>query len=90
MRLAVTAAAAGTGSREELEEAARGLVEQLRGEELAPEQMLIKIKAFLADAGLQSPHGSPMEALPPTSPAAIYRDVISWSIRAYYGDGHKD
>ena len=78
LRRAVNAAAAGTGSRDELQQAARALADELRGRDEPPEQLLIQIKALLSDAGIRFVH--------PTADgkADLYRDIITWSIRAYY------
>jgi hypothetical protein len=78
MREAASAAASGQASREELQAAARALVTELRQQQEPPEQVLLQIKSFLADAGLKPGVG----AAP-----SLYRDLISWSIKYYYEDG---
>ncbi|HEY4133316.1 MAG TPA: hypothetical protein VGM50_22045 [Gemmatimonadaceae bacterium] len=89
LRRAVSAATAGKGSRDELQEAARALVSELRGRDQAPEQMLVQIKSLLADAGLRAGFAStdPGDSLGDES--ALYRDIITWSIRCYYEDGKR-
>jgi hypothetical protein len=83
MRCAIAALAAGNDSVDELQTAARALVSDLRQHDEPPEKMLLKIKEILASAGLRS--GLPIEdGAPPDRQAAVYRDVIVWSIRAYY------
>jgi hypothetical protein len=84
MRRAIAAAvAAGNGSSEELQTAARALVNDLRQRDEPPERMLLKIKEILGSAGLRS--GLPAEDGETTRhEAEVYRDVIMWSIRAYY------
>ena len=89
MRQAIRAASDGGGSAQELKTAARELVTHLRQERARPEQMLIRIKEILADAGIQSTHtpqGGPTTFT--NTPGSVYRNVIAWSIRYYYdGDG---
>lgn len=87
LRRAVSATAAGAGSRDEVEGAARALVDELRGRQAAPEQVLIQIKALLADAGLKAGHASTDGGESYGAQAALYRDIITWSIRCYYEDG---
>jgi hypothetical protein len=84
LRHAVSASAMGAGSREELQAAARALVAELRGRQDAPEQVLIQMKALLAEAGLRTgfPAAKPDEAH--GNSASLYRDIITWSIRYYY------
>jgi len=84
---AVSLAVAGDGSRDELEEAARSLVAELRGQAHAPEQMLVEIKRLLADAGLRATYSAADTSEWRGNRAAIYRDIITWSIRFYYEDG---
>ena len=67
---AVAAVTQNSGSRIELEAAARELVEQLRAEHEPAEEVLLRIKRALS--GLEPG-------------AAVYRDVIVSSIRQYYG-----
>src|ERR1041384_7044971 len=64
MRHAISAASIGSGSREELEMAARQLVMELRNANEPPEQVLLAMKRILALAGLRPGH-------PPTDPAMI-------------------
>jgi hypothetical protein len=83
MRRAIAAVAAGDGSTDELQTAARALVSDLRSDDAPPEKMLIKIKEILGSAGLRTGLVESDEAVPDHE-AAVYRDVIMWSIRAYY------
>jgi hypothetical protein len=85
LRLAVSAAMAGSGSREELQGAARALVAELRGRDEAPEQMLIQLKTLLNDAGLRAGY-PPSENGAHGNDTTLYRDIITWSIRFYYED----
>jgi hypothetical protein len=87
LRCAVSAATAGTGSRDELQQAARALADELRGRREPPEQVLIQIKALLADAGIRFGHPATDGPESDGAQAALYRDIITWSIRAYYEDG---
>jgi hypothetical protein len=52
--------------------------------------MLLRIKEILAEAGMRPTYTSPELDGPPSDGAAVYRDVIAWSIRSYYGDGDGD
>lgn len=87
MRRALAAVAGGSGSQRELQHAAHELVTELRRAKQPPEQMLLQIKEILAEAGMRPTYASPELDGPPSDGAAIYRDVIAWSIRSYYGDG---
>ncbi len=92
MRRAIAAVAAGAGSSDEVQAAARTFVNELRQHKEPPEKMLLKIKELLGSAGLRA--GFPTDALAPADrETAVYRDVIVWSIRAYYegtdGDGKR-
>ena len=73
----------GGDRRAQLETAARKLVEELRQRNEPPEQVLLKIKEFLADEGLRSsfPVSDAETAVPE---ATLYRDLITSSIRYYY------
>lgn len=73
LRHAVRAATRGAGSRDNVEEAARTFVDEVRGRNEPPEQMLIQVKALLGDAGLRAGGEN-----------TLYRDIITWSIRCYY------
>jgi hypothetical protein len=75
---------AGTGSRPELQGAARALVAELRERDEAPEQMLIQMKALLADAGLRAGYPVIEPGETHVDHATLYRDIITWSIRYYY------
>lgn len=76
----------GKRSREELQASARALIDDLRRKQEPPEQILLHIKQFLAEAGLRS--GFPSGQGPAASERDLYRDIITWSIRYYYdGDG---
>ena len=84
---AITAAITTTGARAELAAAARNLVEELRQKNEPPEQMLLHIKRLLSAAGLRPSYALAVDATAPIGPeAAVYRDVIAWSIRFYYAD----
>ena len=87
LRRAIGAAAAGKGSRDELETAARALVAELRGRDAAPEQVLIQMKELLAQAGLRAGFTATDASETHRDQAALYRDIITWSIRCYYEDG---
>jgi hypothetical protein len=88
MRRAVDAAVNGKGSRGELEDAARTLVAELRRKEEPPERVLLRIKEFLAQAGLRPNHANRNDGdgdgHGEARPETIYRDVIAWAIKAYY------
>ena len=86
MRTALAAVAGGSGSLDELRVAARALVTDLRGRSEPPEQVLVQIKRILAEAGLRPALHSEAGEEPVNSRAAVYRDVIAWSIRSYYED----
>ncbi len=83
LRRTLTAVANGSASRRELERAATDLVSHLRREQHAPEQMLLRIKEVLADAGLRPTYAS-TDASALGDDANLYRDVIAWCIRSYY------
>lgn len=83
MRRVVAEAARGQCAPEELESAARALVHELRGANEPPEQMLLRIKEILAEAGLRPTYASDSPH-PIGRDDALYRDVIMWSIRHYY------
>lgn len=93
MREAISAVLHGTGTREQLEKAARELVTELRQREPLPEQMLLRIKEILADAGLRPSYASreSAQSFPGLrNESDVYRDVIAWSIRFYYSDRDRD
>jgi hypothetical protein len=87
LRGAVGAATTGKGSREELEIAARALVDELRGRQAPPEQVLIQMKDLLAEAGLRASFPATDASETHREQATLYRDIITWSIRCYYEDG---
>lgn len=87
MRRALASVAGGKGSSRELQEAAEALVTELRQANQPPEQMLLQIKEILAEAGMRPTYASPELDGPLSQSATLYRDVIAWSIRSYYGDG---
>jgi hypothetical protein len=87
MHAAITAATAGRGSRDELQAAAREFVRELRAKEQTPEGALIQIKTVLAAAGLRPTYMSADLEDKLGIEAKLYRDVIGWSIKAYYEDG---
>ena len=89
LRRAVNAATTGSGSREELQAAARALVAELR-RDAAPEQMLIQVKTLLGDAGLRAGYPATENDAAHQNQATLYRDIITWSIRCYYEDGKND
>jgi hypothetical protein len=84
MRRAVAAAASGEGSKAELKAAALDLVNELRHRNESPEQVLLQIKQFLAEAGLRPHYPTPPDPKVRGSVSSLYRDVITWSIQAYY------
>ena len=88
LRQAAAAAASGRGSRQDLQAAARALVEDLRRQQEPPEQVLLKIKEHLAEAGLRP--GFPADGDGGDVAASLYRDMITWSIRYYYEDRAAD
>jgi hypothetical protein len=83
LRRALNAVASGLASRRELEDAASNLVAHLRREQHAPEQMLLRIKEVLAEAGLRPTYAS-SERSAFGDEANLYRDVITWCISRYY------
>jgi hypothetical protein len=87
MRRELAAVADGGGSRDELQAAARALIGELRRRQLPAEQALVQLKEILAEAGLRPSYTAPANE-PIGLHATAYRDIIAWSIRAYYdGDG---
>ena len=85
MRQAIRAVLDGSGSTEDLHAAARVLVIELRAANEPPEQALVRIKETLAEAGLRPDYASSTDGGPLGLEATVYRDVIAWSIRQYYG-----
>lgn len=85
MRMAIRAVLDGTGTTEDLHAAARELVSELRQANEPPELALVRIKETLADAGLRPSYASNADGGPQGLEATVYRDVIAWSIRQYYG-----
>lgn len=85
MRIAIRAVLEGSGTTEGLHAAARELVNELRSANEPPEQALVRIKQTLADAGLRPSYASKSDGAPLGLEGTIYRDVIAWSIRQYYG-----
>jgi hypothetical protein len=63
---------------------AHELVSELRKTSQPPEQVLLQIKEILAEAGLRPNYATPEAPLGPEG--VVYRDVIAWSIRSYYGE----
>jgi len=89
MRDELNAIAGGEGSRLNLQLAAQNFVVELRQANQPPEQMLLQIKELLAEAGMRPTYAAPRDDGASGDGAAVYRDVIAWSIRAYYdSDGH--
>lgn len=84
MRRAVAAAVAGRGSTAELQAASRDLVAELRKRNESPEQVLLQIKRFLAEAGLRPHYPTPPNGDGAGPANSLYRDVITWTIKAYY------
>src|SRR5437016_6190407 len=85
MRVAVRAVLDGSGTPEHLRATARELVDELRSANAPPEQVLVRIKEALAEAGLRPSYALNTEGGPTSLEATVYRDVIEWSIRQYYG-----
>lgn len=79
-----------TGSRDELEAAARDLVVELRNKEQPPEQVVLRIKEVLAQAGLRPGHTLAADGSELMGDATLYREIVSSSIRYYFGDGRPD
>jgi hypothetical protein len=92
LRKAIIAAAErdGSGSGPELAAAARDLVTELRGQNRPPEQVLLRIKEILAEAGLRPGHTLAADGSELISEAALYRDVIAASIRYYFENAERD
>jgi len=88
LRDAVAAAGSTPGGRADVERAAREFTTALRTEHFPPEQMLLRIKELLADAGLRPSYAAATssENLGDFE-ANLYRDVITWCIRDYYDQG---
>ena len=87
LRQHLSALARGRGSRLELHDAAAALVSELRREEQAPEQVLLRIKEILGEAGLR-PSYATSDITPVGPDMSVYQDVIALCIRVYYdGDG---
>lgn len=87
LRGAVTEACRNGGSRDDLEPAALHLVKTLKCTKQPPERILLRVKEILADAGLRPSYALPSDPRTTTAiEAAVYRDVIAWSIRHYYED----
>jgi hypothetical protein len=85
MRSAIAAAANGTGASDAFQAAARELVAEWRRARLPPEQILLRIKEILAEAGLRPTYASPAAPRAPVgAQSEVYRDVIAWTIRHYY------
>src|SRR5690242_11017176 len=91
MLRAVSSAAAGRASVDEVDAAARALVAELRRANEPPEQVLVRIKQILADAGLRPSQGPADPPLVIERHVALYRTVIESSIRHYFAatDGHE-
>lgn len=90
LRKAIQAVVVNTGSRDELEAAARDLVVELRDREQPPEQVLLRIKEVLAQAGLRPGHTLAADGSELMGEATLYREVVSSSIKYYFGDGRPD
>lgn len=85
LRRLLVAVSHGTGSRDELRDAASALVTELRSDRLPPEDMLVRIKEILADAGLRPTYASAPPEFGPREPS-VYGDLIAWCIKEYYRD----
>ena len=83
--MAIRAVLDGSGTTEDLRAAARELVDELRPANEPPETALVRIKQTLAEAGLRPSYASNNDGGPMGIEATVYRDVIAWSIRQYYG-----
>jgi hypothetical protein len=85
VRRAIVAAADGTGASDGFQAGARELVGEWRRANVPAEQVLLRMKAILADAGLRPTYATQVEPRPPVgSQTEIYRDVVAWTIRHYY------
>src|SRR3954465_5030017 len=82
LRAALTAVSRGAMSRTELQDAACELVVQLKREREAPEQVLMRIKRILADAGLRPMHAHSGDGDMGVD-GLLYRDIIAWCIEYY-------
>lgn len=90
LRKAIQAVVVNRGSRDEVDAAARDLVIELRNEEQPPEQVLLRIKEVLAQAGLRPGHTLAADGSELMGEATLYREVVSSSIKYYFGDGRPD
>ena len=84
MRLAIGAATMGTVTPIELESAARELVVQLRAANEPPEQVLLRIKRILAQAGLRPGHAPDDPTVAVDRHSSVYRNIIAWCIQHYF------
>jgi hypothetical protein len=85
MRQALVAATNGTGARDAFQSAASELVTAWRREGVPPEQIILRVKDILADAGLRASYGPPMAPAPSDAgESEVYRRVIAWTIRFYF------
>ncbi len=89
MRTAISGAASGAVSDDELESAARALVTELRLANEPPEQVLLQIKHILAEAGLRPSQGPADPAPVAEHHLLLYRNVIESSIRHYFRDARR-
>src|SRR5438477_12806778 len=83
LKRAVARAQEGQGSRRDLEAAASVYIAGLKTRQLPPEEMLVRVKAILAECGLrpaQPPHD---KSAVPTG-GSLYHHVIAWCIEQYY------
>lgn len=90
LRKAIQAVVVNRGSRDEVDAAARDLVIELRNKEQPPEQVLLRIKEVLAQAGLRPGHTLAADGSELMGEATLYREVVSSSIKYYFGDGRPD
>lgn len=81
MRRVASAAVSGRASREELQAAARALVTELRQQQQPPEQVLLQIKGFLAEAGMRPEAGAA---------TSEYRELVGYCIEYYFEDRKPD
>ena len=84
MRQALVAATNGTGARDAFQSAASELVTAWRREGVPPEQIILRVKDILADAGLRASYGPPMAPVSDDGESEVYRRVITWTIRFYF------
>jgi hypothetical protein len=87
---AISAASIGSGTDHELDAAAQQLVLELRAANQPPEQVLLHIKAILAEAGLRPSHALLDPDLVIERHDSVYRNVIESTIRHYFRNSDGD